>query len=64
MPDRLTFGRSGERVCAITISLTQEQHDYLDQLATEFNTRKSTFCYEMVRDALIEQGFGEGFGDK
>lgn len=58
MPDRHL---QGERRCAITISLTQDQHDYLDRLATEFNTRKSTFCFEMVRDALIEQGYGEGF---
>ena len=55
------FASYGERVCAITISLTQEQHDFLDQLATDFGTRKSTFCYEMVRDALIEQGYGERF---
>ena len=51
----------GDRICAITISLTQEQHDYLDQLAKDLGYRKSQFCYEMVRDALHEQGYGEGF---
>ena len=63
MPRDPRFATYGERICAITISLTQEQHDFLDALAEEFGTRKSTFCYEMVRDALIEQGFGEGFDE-
>lgn len=54
----------GPREFAITISMTEEQHDELNRLALLLETRKSQLCWEWVRERLLEQGdprFGGSF---
>lgn len=55
-------GAYGDRCFGVTISLTEAELNDLEELADFLEMRRSHVCYEMIRDALLNnQSFGRNW---
>ena len=57
MLDR-TYNAKTARCFAVTVSFTQEELKHVRMLAEEFTETPSRFCFETLREAFENQGYG------